>query len=478
MKKVLIVSFVVAMVLMIGVPLPVYTAPLLLSDACSFFVDDWFPTIMFSYDYCTTPEFGSVAVNAGGLKLTSSLSMGIGMTATDTDATISQDYSGRELSLGQTVQKQNLFEEFKIVDMGDYATMTRAVYTFPLLNSDGEEIGKRKVADVLYRIRVSKCDATFSVDAEDETEDPSFRTNVFDVAESKAKEITSTMRRLEICKAEGSSVVQNVPTTQTPSENIVTEPTPIIDEDKITKSGNEELLNREPQLTSTVTTVDTTGKGGDGGVKYRADIVNGQVQIKYPGSEVYIDVKVGTQIPIGSTIFTGIDSSVVIAIIDVGVIETLSFSEIVITESGIVGTEERYNPTINLELRVGEIEVNVEGGLYQATLQVETTNVVAGVRGTNFWVSHNKDTKETIVVVYEGTVEVRDKTSNKVVNVSPAKDTPGVISITTEGIQWISDEPSGSIKQQGVITIIGLILVVIIGGFLLYRKVKRGKKLI
>lgn len=164
------------------------------------------------------------------------------------------------------------------------------------------------------------------------------------------------------------------------------------------------------------------------GSPYSLDILNGQAQIKLPGQSEWKDLKQGDRIPPGSTIFTGMDTTTVLSIQDKGVVQILSFTEVTISEEGL---SEPGKTTTEIDLQTGEIEVNIEGGVYTAPLmQVFTTNVVAGVRGTHFWVSHNKDKRLSTVGVYAGEVEVQAKGSDQSTLVSPNGDKPGVIVVT------------------------------------------------
>lgn len=160
---------------------------------------------------------------------------------------------------------------------------------------------------------------------------------------------------------------------------------------------------------------------------YRLDILNGAVQIKLPGQNEWSDLKQGDRIPPGSTIFTGMDATTVLSIQDKGVVQVLPFTEVTITEEGLA---DPTKTTTDINLRTGEIELNIEGGLYSPSFQVFTTNAVAGVKGTHFWVSYNKEKKLSTVGVYKGEVEVKTRGSDKSSLVSPNGDRPGVIVVT------------------------------------------------
>lgn len=170
---------------------------------------------------------------------------------------------------------------------------------------------------------------------------------------------------------------------------------------------------------------------------YRLDILNGEIQIKLPGSNEWSDLKQGDKIPSGSTIFTGMDSTTVLSITGKGVVQVQSFTEITISEKGLEQAAEAGQTFTEIDLKTGEIEVNIESGVFTAPiLQVNTPSVVAGVRGTHFWVSYDKNKGLSTVGVYEGTVDVKVKGSDQSTLVSPNGDKPGVVMITQKLSVW------------------------------------------
>lgn len=158
---------------------------------------------------------------------------------------------------------------------------------------------------------------------------------------------------------------------------------------------------------------------------YRLDILEGQIQIKLPGQNEWSDLKVGDRIPPGSTIFTGMDTTTVLSIRDKGVIQVLPFTEVTISEEGL---SEPGKTTTEIDLRTGEVELNVPTGIFTTGgVQVITPLAINGVRGTHFWVSYNKDKKLSTVGVYRGEVEVKAKGSSTSTIVSPDGNKPGVV---------------------------------------------------
>jgi hypothetical protein len=232
---------------------------------------------------------------------------------------------------------------------------------------------------------------------------------------------------------------------------------------KLIGSSKEELESRQPVLSDEDVALVKQSETPVSQLSFRADIVEGDIQILRPGTTEYVDLGSG-EIPVGSKIFTGFDSTLVVAIKDVGVMEVLPFTEVTFTDEGIAQAAVKGEVTDDKSLRTGEVEVNIEGGLYQGAIQVETSGVVAGVRGTHFWVKHNAETDATLVGVYEGEVEVASKQSGKSVFVTPDKDgKPGIVLV--KGSKGFS-------SQQLIIGIV--VLTVVLGGIVWF--IKRRKK--
>lgn len=195
---------------------------------------------------------------------------------------------------------------------------------------------------------------------------------------------------------------------------------------------------------------------------YRLDIQNGDIAIKLPGQTEWSTLKQGDRIPSGSTIFTGMDSTTVLSIRDKGIIQVQSFTEITVTEKGLEEAAKTGQTYTDIELRTGEVELNVPGGVFTGSLQVHTPNSTTGVRGTHFWVSYDKDKKLSTTGVYKGEVEVTAKGSDQFVLVSPNGDKPGVVVVA---------QKLSPIK----LAIAGVVLVAVIGGVVFLKK--RGLKL-
>lgn len=192
---------------------------------------------------------------------------------------------------------------------------------------------------------------------------------------------------------------------------------------------------------------------------YRLDILNGQIQIKLPGQNEWSDLKQGDRIPPGSTIFTGMDTTTVLSIRDKGVVQILSFTEVTISEKGLA---EPGKTTTEIDLRAGEVELNLPTGIFTGSLRVTTPTAHNAVRGTHFWVSYDKDKKLSTTGVYEGTVDVKVLGSDKSTLISPDGDKPGVVVIAKK-------------LSTPKLILAGAVLVVLVGVILSLLK-KRGQK--
>lgn len=113
-----------------------------------------------------------------------------------------------------------------------------------------------------------------------------------------------------------------------------------------------------------------------------------------------------------------------------------------------------------VELDWGEAEFYIIGSSTKA-FKVTTPNAEVKVLGTHFWVSYNREQKQTAVGVYEGEVEIKSK-DGKTTTISPDGDKPGVIVVT---------QKLSPVK----LAVLGLILAAVIGGIIFFLKRKKKK---
>lgn len=109
------------------------------------------------------------------------------------------------------------------------------------------------------------------------------------------------------------------------------------------------------------------------------DYITGDAAYKLPGSDEWIDLKVGDVLPSGATLWTGMDSTVLVNMKNKGIAQMLSFTEIVISEQAVEG-----NSFTDIKIKTGEIELSPERGVFGPSLQIQTPSSQAGVRGHIF----------------------------------------------------------------------------------------------
>lgn len=247
-----------------------------------------------------------------------------------------------------------------------------------------------------------------------------------------------------------------------------------LDFEKIDKEiTDQKLYGRTPQMTEEIIKkaqedwekmVNQTGSR-DNSSPFRADIIRGQVQIKPPGQDEWVELKSGDKIPSGSTIFTGMDSTTVLSIRDKGVVQVLSFTEITVSEQGLEQAAKEKKTTTDITLQKGEIEVIIERGIYPINSPLHINTVLASncVRGTHFWLRHEKEKNTDTLGVYEGKVEVKTK-DGEVFTVEPEGGKPGIFIV---------------VRKLSVIklALAGLVLIMLIVGVAFFLK-RRGKRTI
>lgn len=221
-----------------------------------------------------------------------------------------------------------------------------------------------------------------------------------------------------------------------------------------------DLLDKTPKLEK------TDGKkmekqSGQSDSPFRLDILNGQAQIKYLGESEWRDIKAGDQIPNGSTLFTGMDATTVLSIQDKGVLQVLPFTEITVSEWGLEQATTNKKITTDINLRTGEIELNVEGGAFTAgsSMQVNAAYTTSSVRGTHFWIKHDDKKKVDVVGVYEGKVEVKTNKDGQTMTVIPNGNKPGIVLVSQKLLIWR-------------LALVGLVFIAIIGGAIFFWKRK------
>lgn len=230
----------------------------------------------------------------------------------------------------------------------------------------------------------------------------------------------------------------------------------------VVKISDPETLNRTPKL-SEKEVGEAKQKFDSQKSPYQIPVLDGEAMVKLPGSNDWTLLKEGDRIVPGSTLFTAWDTRMLLMIRDKGIVEVLSFTEITVSEQGLEQADKEGKTSTDVKLHTGEIEVNVEGGVLPATLQIQTTNVVAGVRGTHFWVNYNSSKGASIVGVYRGTVDVKDNLGSEKA-ISPQND-------KTEAVLVSKQFSTKKLILYGL-------MVVVAGGLIIFLRRKGMKTLV
>ena len=196
------------------------------------------------------------------------------------------------------------------------------------------------------------------------------------------------------------------------------------------------------------------------------------VDILLPGETEWHELKKNDPIPSGSRIFTGMDSDILIYLGSGGVVKAKPFTDFIFDQNLVDESckEGSRTPLIHhLDLRDGEVEVQVEQGTYQGSMQVTTPSATNAVRGTHFWVSYDATKNISATGVYEGAVAVTDRATGAAMELKPMSDgTPGIAILGSAS----SEQPEQTKNGNGLFWIITLL--VICGGVFWFHK--KGKK--
>lgn len=202
----------------------------------------------------------------------------------------------------------------------------------------------------------------------------------------------------------------------------------------------------------------------------KISIVSGQGQIKPPGSYQFIPV-INTSNSSEMVTYTFLGSTFKNSANDVA-----QFRYVWDTNSGAVinvfpQAEVQFAKPVSGEavkeakrmimLNKGELEVKIKNDNAKNKFGVQTDYLDLIVIGTHFWVSHDPNSKQTVVGVYEGKVEVKTK-DGQTAAVTPDGDKPGVIVVSQK-------------LSLTKLAFSGVVLAAAIGGTLLFLKKKKSK---
>ena len=140
----------------------------------------------------------------------------------------------------------------------------------------------------------------------------------------------------------------------------------------------------------------------------------GRVEKKLPSSGSFRAVSVGDLLPVATTLRTGSDAALLVALPDDHMVRVGANTTVVLTQ---LGADKQFA----LKVLSGQIWALVKKANHPAKFTVETSRGVAGVTGTLFGVGVEEATQELVVSTGEGSVEVQ------------SLDTPGAPVAVTQG---------------------------------------------
>lgn len=204
--------------------------------------------------------------------------------------------------------------------------------------------------------------------------------------------------------------------------------------------------------------------------KENITVVKGQGQIKPPNSGQSVIVSNSSGDPplfttYADSIFTGSTSEMVTFRYTWGdksgaVINVSPKTEVKILKP--IQDKETQDLKRMVKLNKGELEVKVKNDNPKNKFGVQTETLDLMVIGTHFWMSHYPDKKQTMVVAYEGKVQVKTN-DGKTTILTPDGDKPGVIAVSQKLSVW-------------KLVLTGLVFTTVIGGAIFFLK-RRGKKI-
>ena len=230
------------------------------------------------------------------------------------------------------------------------------------------------------------------------------------------------------------------------------------------------LLKRKPALPSKEEDLKKILGDYEAGKPMSVWSVVGEPEMQVPGSDEWVILKKGDAIPKGARIFTGMDDDILVVLPGSYVVKVRGFSDITFNQTGI--SKALGRELINhLDLRNGDVEVQVEKGTYQGSMQVQMPQMVAGVRGTHFWVSYDETKRLGAVGVYKGEVAVDDLFRGTRTLLTPAKDeTPRVIVMSSADSASAQDQKSAQgnpqlpAQKQSSSGAWWIVLIIVLGG--------------
>jgi len=204
---------------------------------------------------------------------------------------------------------------------------------------------------------------------------------------------------------------------------------------ELTGLSKEEFTGRQPRLSASL--LDTilgqlTFEQLISAPRYQVTSRQGTVRMRLPGSDQLIDFQANDPTPLDTTIFTETDGKLLVTIPEVGIFDMMPFSQLEFPSEGIEQAMAERQVVRKVSLLVGDTELLVAKGPYDATFGAQTLNTVINVEGTHFWITYNQERNYTAVGVFEGRVSVSDNLTGEIVSLIPQGDKPGVALIFNE----------------------------------------------
>lgn len=217
--------------------------------------------------------------------------------------------------------------------------------------------------------------------------------------------------------------VESEPISDPISDNQLIKVAGVAIEDQLNEAEKyADLLKRDPVLPSKAEDFKKILGDYETGKPISVWKVRGAPEVQMPGSEDWAVLKEGDIIPPGARIFTGMEDDLFINLPGVYIVKVRSLTDVTFNKIEVADALLKGKFITHLDLRDGDVEAEVERGTYQATMQVEMPQYVAGVRGTHFWASYDKTKQLGSVGVYEGEVAVDDLLRGTRTLLTPAKD--------------------------------------------------------
>ncbi len=148
--------------------------------------------------------------------------------------------------------------------------------------------------------------------------------------------------------------------------------------------------------------------------------------------------------------------------------------------------DENHDSRIRAVKMIGSMVATIRRRIQgkKTTFYVKTPSVIAGIRGTQFYLSYDNSTHDSSLMVKEGRVELEGETTILVEAGKQVKAANGVFSeiedIDTSKWDEVAAQDWDEIGSEGFLSIpavkIGIVVLILVGVFIGYRFMKPKKK--